>query len=126
MLGTPLKACLFCEIAKSRLVNYGMQTTKKQLVLDALNDFTQKELMGECLSVEGVDETPIQEEKLRRVLRATSPACVRRIALNYAHSSRAQPFRRVSESFLAAVEANALNFIKSRIDRHPSRGVTLT
>jgi hypothetical protein len=29
------------------------------------------------------------------------------------------------ESFLAAVESNALNFIKDRINRHPSRGVTL-
>jgi hypothetical protein len=31
----------------------------------------------------------------------------------------------VAGSFLAAVEANALNFIKARVDRHPSRGVTL-
>jgi hypothetical protein len=64
-------------------------------------------------------------EKLKRVLRATAPACVKRIALNYAGSTRAQPFSRVAGSFLAAVEANALNFIKARVDRHPSRGVTL-
>jgi len=64
-------------------------------------------------------------EKIKRVLRATAPACVRRIALNYAESTRAHPFRRVSDSFLNAVESNALNFIKNRIDKHPSRGVTL-
>ena len=67
----------------------------------------------------------VEAEKIRRVLRATAPACVKRIALNYAGSTRAQPFKRVSSSFLAAVEANALNFIKDRVDHHPSRGVTL-
>jgi len=100
-----------------------MQTTKKQKVLDILNDFKKQELMGECLGIEGAEET--QEEKIRRVLRATAPACVKRIALNYAKSTRAHPFSRVSSSFLSAVEVNALNFIKARINSHPSRGVTL-
>jgi hypothetical protein len=65
------------------------------------------------------------QEKNRRMTRATSPACVRRIALNYAKATRYHAFTRVSSSFLAAVEAHAIAFIKDRINRHPGRGVTL-
>jgi hypothetical protein len=63
--------------------------------------------------------------KKSRARRATNKTHIRRIALIYAAGSRAHKFRRVSDDFLAAVEANALNFIKDRIDRHPSKGVTL-
>jgi hypothetical protein len=58
-------------------------------------------------------------------LRATSRSHVKRIALGYAQVTRAHKFDRVSSSFQNAVEANALNFIKDRVKRHPSKGKTL-
>jgi hypothetical protein len=84
--------------------------------LDVCNQFVAQEI-GEQAAEDGV--------KIRRMTRATSPACVRRIALNYAADTRYHKFNRVSSSFLEAVEVNALNFIKDRINRHPGRGVTL-
>jgi hypothetical protein len=64
-------------------------------------------------------------EKVSRALKATSKSHIRRIALNYAAAHRAHRFTRVSDDFLTAVEMNALQFISDRINRHPSRGVTL-
>jgi hypothetical protein len=58
-------------------------------------------------------------------LRATSRSHIKRIALGYAQVTRAHKFERVSSSFHSAVEANALNFIKDRVKRHPSKGKTL-
>jgi hypothetical protein len=84
--------------------------------LAVCNEFVAQEV-AEQAAEDGV--------KIRRMTRATSPACVRRIALNYAADTKYHSFRRVASSFLEAVEINALNFIKDRINRHPSRGVTL-
>jgi hypothetical protein len=84
--------------------------------LDVCNQFVAQEI-GEQAAEDG--------EKIRRQTRATSTACVRRIALNYAADTKYHSFRRVSSSFLAAVEAHAIAFIKDRVNRHPSRGVTL-
>jgi hypothetical protein len=58
-------------------------------------------------------------------LRATSPNHVKRIALGYARTTRWYKFERISSTFLNAVEANTLNFIKDRVKRHPSKGKTL-
>jgi hypothetical protein len=55
----------------------------------------------------------------------TSPSNVRQLALEYAARTRAHGFTRVSKKFFEAVEINARNFIKDRINRHPSRGKTL-
>lgn len=63
---------------------------------------------------------------IKHQTRATARNCVKRIALNYARSTRYHKFNRVGESFLAAVESNAINFIKNRVEKHPSRGKTLT
>jgi hypothetical protein len=68
----------------------------------------------------------INDQKLPRLARVTSPTHVKRIALEYARAKRAYPFKRVSQSFLNAVEANARAFILYRVEKHPSRGVTLT
>jgi len=65
------------------------------------------------------------KERARKATRATSRECVKRIALNYAQATRAHKFDRVSNEFLEAVEINAINFIKDRINRHPSKGQTL-
>lgn len=54
-----------------------------------------------------------------------SPSKIRQFALDFAQHNRAQPFKRVSKKFIEAVEINARLFIKDRIRRHPSRGVTL-
>jgi hypothetical protein len=66
------------------------------------------------------------DQKLPRLTRATSPTHVRKIALEYAKAKRSHVFKRVGEDFLNAVEANARAFILSRVERHPSKGVTLT
>jgi hypothetical protein len=50
---------------------------------------------------------------------------VKRWALDYARTNRAQPFTRVSERFLNAIEAQTKSLIRQRIDKHPSRGKTL-
>jgi hypothetical protein len=67
----------------------------------------------------------MSEEKLPRLTRATSPTHVKKIALQYARAKRAHPFKRVSETFLNAVEANSRAFILNRVEKHPSKGVTL-
>src|SRR4030095_15008214 len=59
-------------------------------------------------------------------LNAISRSHVKQIALAYAKKARpATRFTRVSRSFLMAIESSALNTIKDRINRHPSRGQTL-
>ena len=40
--------------------------------------------------------------------------------------ARAKMFTRVSEDFLVACEANMKEFIRGRVQRHPSVGKTLT
>lgn len=65
------------------------------------------------------------EEKITRQIRATSRACVKRIALQYAQDTRHQPFTRVSADFLDDVEANTCNYIRRKVDANPSKGVTL-
>lgn len=67
----------------------------------------------------------LRKSRLPNALKATSKSHVRRIALNYATGARAHKFERVSDEFLASVESNAINFIKDRVNRHPSKGVTL-
>jgi hypothetical protein len=67
-----------------------------------------------------------EPKERKKALRATSRSCVKRIALSYAQATRYKKFERVSNSFLEAVEINAINFIKNRINKHPSRGKTLT
>lgn len=57
--------------------------------------------------------------------RVINRAYVREWALDYAHTNRSHPFNRVSEEFLNAVEASTKAFIRNRIDRSPSKGVTL-
>lgn len=51
---------------------------------------------------------------------------VKKFALEYAKANRAQKFSRVGEEFLVACEANLKSFIQGRVDRHPSKGKTLT
>jgi len=60
-------------------------------------------------------------------LNPISRSHVKQIALAYAKRTKAHPYRfsRVSRSFLNAVESSTLNFIKDRVNRHPSRGRTL-
>lgn len=57
--------------------------------------------------------------------RATARECVKRIAMAYAASTKAHKFTEVSDSFLTAVEINAINFIKDRVNRHPGKGKRL-
>jgi hypothetical protein len=63
------------------------------------------------------------EERLARIV---SPTHVKRYALIYAREKRAHSFTRVSETFINAVESEARWFIRDRVARHPSKGVTLT
>jgi hypothetical protein len=58
-------------------------------------------------------------------LNPISRSHAKRIALAYAKHTRAHRFDRVSKSFLAALESNALSFIKDRVNRQASRGKTL-
>lgn len=67
--------------------------------------------------------TPIAQPRQSRVI---NRAYVRSWALDYAKDKRLGRFTRVSEEFLNAVEASTKSFIRDRIDRHPSRGKTLT
>lgn|SRR5215469_9131130 len=60
-----------------------------------------------------------------RLLNPISRSHAKRIALNYAARTRSHKFNRVSRGFLNAVEINTVNFIKDRVNRHPSRGQTL-
>jgi hypothetical protein len=55
----------------------------------------------------------------------TSPTNIRRYALEYAKAKRAHKFERLSKTFLNAVEVNARAFIQDRVERNPSKGVTL-
>jgi hypothetical protein len=91
--------------------------TKKSEALAVLNAFADRELNRDVTTNEnGKSLNPI------------SRSHVKQIALAYAKRTKAHPYRfsRVSRSFLNAVESNALSFIKDRINRHPSRGQTLT
>lgn len=60
-----------------------------------------------------------------RSLNPISRSHAKQIALRYAAKTRCHKFNRVSKSFLIALEANTLAFIKDRVNRHPSRGMTL-
>jgi hypothetical protein len=50
---------------------------------------------------------------------------VRQWALDYARVHRHHKFERVSESFLIGCQIHLRNYIIDRVDRHPSKGVTL-
>ena len=65
-------------------------------------------------------------ERAKHATRATARNCVKKIALEYAKAKRYHKFTQVSASFLDAVEANAMAFIRNRVEKHPSRGKTLT
>lgn len=62
---------------------------------------------------------------IKRQSRVINRAYCREWALDYARTNRTHPFTRVSEGFLNAVEANTKAFIRDRINRAPSMGVTL-
>lgn len=62
---------------------------------------------------------------IKRQSRVINRACVKTWALDYARTNKAHPFTRVSEQFLNMVEANTKAFIRDRINRAPSMGVTL-
>jgi hypothetical protein len=68
-------------------------------------------------------------EETKRAIEDTCPinkANVRRLALEYARTLRPVcGFTRVSESFVSAILYDTLTTIKDRVQRHPSRGVTL-
>jgi len=64
----------------------------------------------------------VWKERLSSVV---NRAYIRKWALDYANDKRFHKFSRVSESFLAAIETATKNAIRDRIDRHPSKGVTL-
>lgn len=66
------------------------------------------------------------KDKITRQIKATSRACVKRIALQYAKDTKYHPFKRVSASFLDDVEACAMSIIRRKVDNCPSKGVTLT
>jgi len=65
-------------------------------------------------------------EKSGKSLNPISRSHAKRIALAYAKKTRSHRFKRVSKSFLIAVENNAMAFIKDRVNRLPSRGQTLS
>jgi hypothetical protein len=66
-----------------------------------------------------------QQESLNRQSRVINLTYVKAWAIDYANSTRSHTFTRVSEQFLNAVEANTKAFIRDRINRAPSKGVTL-
>ena len=66
-----------------------------------------------------------QAVKPDRRSRVINRAYVRQWALDYAKSKRSHPFRRVSDEFLNAIESATKAAIRDRIDRAPSKGVTL-
>ena len=68
---------------------------------------------------------PDNSKEVTRTSSVINRAYVKRWALDYASTNRSQPFTRVSDDFLNAVEANTKAFIRDRINRAPSRGVTL-
>jgi hypothetical protein len=61
-----------------------------------------------------------------REIRATSRACVKKLALRYAKDTKFHPFTRVSADFLDAIEVHTMRLIRQRVDQQPSKGVTLT
>ena len=76
--------------------------------------FAERQLNHDiCLKQNGKSLNPISRSHAKQ------------IALAYASRTRSHKFIRVSRSFLNAVESNALNFIKDRVNRHPSKGQTL-
>jgi len=66
-----------------------------------------------------------QQETLNRQSRVINRTYVKTWALDYADTNRSHKFTRVSEQFLNAVEANTKAFIRDRINRAPSKGLTL-
>jgi len=50
---------------------------------------------------------------------------VRRLALDYAKSNRADKFTRVGKSFFERIDAKVRNIIISEVQSHPSIGKTL-
>jgi hypothetical protein len=52
-------------------------------------------------------------------------AHVKKFALDYAKAQRGERFERVSAQFLEEVNAAVINTIRSKVQRHPSKGKTL-
>jgi hypothetical protein len=65
------------------------------------------------------------DEIIKRHSRVINREYVKRWALDYARTKRSHPFSRVSEQFLNMIECDTKAAIRSRIDRHPSKGKTL-
>lgn len=71
----------------------------------------------------------IQSNRIKAHFTVIKPSKVKQLALSIAKSNpaptRANMFTRVSEDFLVACEANLKEFIRNRVQRHPSCGKTL-
>ena len=82
--------------------------------------------MNEELSTETTPTAP----KIRFKPRLIKKPKVKELALQIARANpcqaRAKMFTRVSDSFYEACEAYLVNFMRSRIKSHPSKGKTLT
>ena len=57
--------------------------------------------------------------------RYINKAHVKQFALDFAHKSGRKQFTRVGQSFFDDVEGVLIQAIRDRVQRHPSKGVTL-
>lgn len=62
---------------------------------------------------------------MKRSIKTTSASTIKRMALNYAQATRHHKFTEVAKSFTDDAEAHMINWIKDRVNRHPSKGKTL-
>ena len=58
-------------------------------------------------------------------MRATSPTAIKKIAMEYAKTSRFHKFTQVSKSFTDDAEAFMIAWIKNRVNKQPSKGKTI-
>jgi len=66
-----------------------------------------------------------EQQETTRQSRVINRDYIKRWALEYARTNRSHLFTRVSEQFLNMIECDTKAAIRSRIDRHPSKGKTL-
>jgi hypothetical protein len=96
---------------------------KKKMVIGIVNAFLEQEKQR-AYSERQLNHDICQKQN-GKSLCPISRSHAKQIALAYAARVRSHKFNRVSRSFLNAVESNTLNFIKDRVNRHASKGVTL-
>lgn len=65
------------------------------------------------------------KETVATQVKLISKTHVKKFALSMGET-RAWKFTRISDEFYVACEAAMKNFIRGRVDNHPSKGVTLT